>query len=472
MPRFTAIILAGALLAGITGCSKTTDHSVEIKTPAETPGAKEVLPETKSPVDAWEIGEPIVSYYGGPGHDGGPELNDFFAQQMVEGGFNLAIARYPGPELDEIEAAYENGLRIMQNWPWYYHGLLNDPARLEDEVEMGMFRNLIVLLKDVPGIYGYYIADNLSAVHFPKLGGIVELIREIDDTKMIRINLLPTYASNEQLGTTGDTETAYREHLRLFIEHIRPNILSYDHYHFKADGTDGDQYFLNLALIREAALEAGIPFKKIVQACTWDEGSRLNMRVPDKNELRWLAYTILAYGSQGISYFVYYDENYRNTLEAEHGLFGDDAGQIVNRDGSPTSLYYAVQEINPQFVAIASQLQPLASLGAYHVGEIPWGASELPGDPTFRLDFSANSTSDMPDKGMLLGYFGQPMNPENPTHVLVVNLDYKNEVRTEIVGPAPLAGFDTTSGEWIPGNSPRLMLTLPPGGGRLLRVVE
>jgi len=37
----------------------------------------------------------------------------------------------------------------------------------------------------------------------------------------------------------------------------------------------------------------------IGQACTWD--AKL-MRVPTDNEMRYLVYTTLAYGAQGISY--------------------------------------------------------------------------------------------------------------------------------------------------------------------------
>ena len=48
---------------------------------------------------------------------------------------------------------------------------------------------------------------------------------------------------------------AYREHLRQFVETVKPDLISYDHYHFFKD-TDTPQYFLNLGLIRQAAMEA------------------------------------------------------------------------------------------------------------------------------------------------------------------------------------------------------------------------
>ena len=49
---------------------------------------------------------------------------------------------------------------------------------------------------------------------------------------------------------------------------VKPGLISYDHYQFTTNGDSAD-YFLNLAMIRRAAQEAGLPFLNIVQACTW-----------------------------------------------------------------------------------------------------------------------------------------------------------------------------------------------------------
>ena len=99
--------------------------------------------------------------------------------------------------------------------------------------------------------------------------------REKDPAHLAYVNLFPTYANNEQLGTPGDTVTAYREHLRRYVEQVRPALISYDHYQFSVK-EERDQYFLNLGMIRDIAQSAGVPFLNIVQACTWAP----SMRVP------------------------------------------------------------------------------------------------------------------------------------------------------------------------------------------------
>ena len=77
-----------------------------------------------------------------------------------------------------------------------------------------------------------------------------------------------------------------------------------------------------------------------------------------------------------------------------------------------------------------------------------------------------------PVKGMLLGLFGPAGKADasvNPTHVLVVNLDYKAENVTTVIGPGNLEVFDATTHTWSPVAANQAKLQLPPGGGKLVR---
>ncbi len=386
----------------------------------------------------WQIGTPIATYYAGPA------INEVTAKQMAEGGFNLVWCTE-----QELDIAHKYGLRAQLQAPELRDRvtIMNDPAQI------AALDAVIARVKRHPAMYNYYIIDEPNASQFPALGKLVAHLRERDPAHFAYINLFPTYANNDQLGTKGDTITAYREYLRLFIEQVKPDLLSYDHYHFKADGTDGSQYFLNLGMIRQTALDAGIPFMNIVQGCTWDQG----MRVPNGAEMRWLNYTSLVYGAQALSYYIY-------------GPAAGHTGGMLDKDGSTTPGYAAARELNPQFIAIASQLQPLRSLGAYHAGKVPWGAVVLPENAPFYLDFSGDNMSKMPAEGMLLGYFGKSGKSTGPTHVLVVNLNYKDTVTTTVVGPARLYLFDAVTRQWMRAAGSSAVVILPPGGGKLIRV--
>jgi hypothetical protein len=158
----------------------------------------------------WQIGTPITTYYAGP------PINEATAKQMAEGGFNLIWCTE-----QELDTASKYGLRAQLKAPELNPQTMNDPAQI------AKLDALIERVKRHPAMYAYYITDEPNASKFPALGNLVAHLRERDPAHPAYINLYPTYANNNQLGTKGDTITAYREHLRLFIEQVKPDILSY-----------------------------------------------------------------------------------------------------------------------------------------------------------------------------------------------------------------------------------------------------
>jgi len=372
----------------------------------------------------WQLGTPIVTYYAGP------DMTDATAQQMAEGNFNVVWCSEK--QLDTVQ---KHGLRGMLR-----DGLLS-PAALDDPAKRAQLDALIARVKTHPALYAYYLIDEPNASRFPEFGKLVAYLREQDPTRMAYLNLFPTYATNEQLGNKGDVATAYREHLQQFMDTVKPDLISYDHYHFTVKGDSG-QYFLNLGLIREAALKAHVPFLNIVQACTWSP----SMRIPHTNEVRWLVNTSLAYGAQGISYYVYSHPNH--------------LGALATLDGQPTPLYYGLKSANRDFAAIAAELQPLTSLAAYHTGPLPLGAVALAEKAPVRV------SADVPDTPVLIGYFGPQGSAAS--HFVVVNLDYNKPVELRLVAPGALAGFNPGTGRWSARRSPALRLEA--GGVKLLRL--
>lgn len=385
------------------------------------------------PASTWKIGVPMVSYWAGP------PLSEAVVRQMAEGGWNVLWCSE-----QDLELVHRYGLRAQLS-----DGLLS-PATLDNPAQQEKLDALIARVRNHPALYSYFITDEPGTAAFPALGKLVTYLRQRDPAHMAYINLFPTYASNEQLGAKGDTVTAYREHLRQYLDTVRPAMVSYDHYQFSTTGDTG-QYFLNLALVRQASQRAGVPFLQIVQACTWTP----SMRVPTSDEMRYLVYTTLAYGAQGISYYVYCCPGH--------------TGGIALPDGTPTPAYHALRTLNREFVAIAQELQPLRSLAIYHAGMSPPGTEPPPKETPFRLDppippvaYSAPQRV----RGVLLGSFGEGT---SPSHVLVVNLDCKAEIATALIGPGTLESFDATAGKWSSANGNRLELRLPPGGGKLVR---
>ena len=398
---------------------------------------------------AWELGKPVVMYWGPP------HMGDNAAQHAHNGGYNVVWIG----DVSQLAKVEEYGLRTqIGSYPTLHPSSLDDPERL------AQLNTLIDQFKASPSAYRYVLADEPHASEFAGLARLVAHIRERDPDHMAYINLFPTYATPEQLGAAN-----YSEYLDQYISIVKPSMLSYDHYNLKYNGDFSaggtNQYFQNLAMVAQRAREADIPFMNIVQAIA----SVPAWRPPGANELRHFNYTTLAYGGQGMGYYSYHSQ-------------GTDKGGLQNNgDGSLSPVNAALTVLNREFVKIAEEIQrqELKSADAYVLGDQPLGTTRLPGVsgvwnpaivPFSILEAVPNTTytEGQPVDGLLLGYFGPDTELLNATSVMVVNNDYTAPKAVTLRGPGNLSVFDASTGMWTPQGSSQTTLDLLPGGGMLV----
>ena len=374
---------------------------------------------------AWTIGTPIVSYYRGPG------LDPHSAQQYADGGFNLVWAETH----KQLDYAQQFGLRAM------WTGALDATTISE--------------VKTHPALYCYSVADEPLPGDFAALGATVASLRALDPDHMSYINLAPSTVGNSAL-------------LDTYMTTVQPDLISWDFYQFRDYG-DLKQYFAALTNARLASQAYDVPFLNMVQSAAWGGASR----IPTGDELRFLNYTSLAYGAQGISYYVYF--------------WYDHIGGFSEGDGTATALYDDVKLINPEFVAIAEEIQALKSIGGYHLGDLPPPYDLTDDDPPnpvrlplgtspFTLSPAVPDTVYVeldPVEGMLLGLFDSASDQvADATYALVVNLDYTSGTTTTVIGPENLEVFDASTGVWTPTGSNQAALSLVAGGGKLVRLAS
>lgn len=366
-----------------------------------------------------------------------PPATDEALRTVAADGYNLTWTPESG-----LDTARKHGLKAM------LQDSLLAPETLEDPAKRARLEALVDRVKTHPALEAYYIIDEPSAAAFPGLGRLVAFLRERDPAHFAYINLFPTYANNQQLGTTGDTVTAYREHLRRYVDEVRPALISYDHYHFFKE-RDGDQYFLNLGMIRDAALTAGVPFLNIIQACTIEKVWRL----VNADELRFLVYTTLAYGGRGLSYFLH-------TGPIQYGG--------LYQDGVRMPLADAVAALNRELAVFGPEMLRLHSVGVHHTAPLPRGTTAIPADSPVQIDGVA---------GCVLGLFATAPRPgSRVTAFLVANRDYRNPSRPVLrlgTGVRRVEELDRATGKWTRRTDYRRgqpwTLDLAAADGRLFR---
>ncbi|MCL2159960.1 MAG: hypothetical protein FWH48_11175 [Oscillospiraceae bacterium] len=338
------------------------------------------------------------------------------------------------------------------------------------------FKNCEPILAQVVGDYAgfknvkaYYITDEPSCNDFEALGNVCATLTRLDPGREAYINLFPNYASAEQLGAE-----SYKKHIDLYVDIVKPSIISYDHYHFvgrnlenKADAAKSERerliceaawnteqragFFDNIETIRKKSLETGIDFMVIVLLV--EHGPYRNL---SEAEIRWEVFQSLAYGSSRISYFTYgtpaYEENWRYT------------NGMVDTNGEPTRHYYDVMRINKDLKIVGAQLAGKKSEAVYHIGE-ETDTSIKYYDPKENMV----GIGDIKVTGALtLGFF-------EGGEIMLANKDYisLNKVDITVNPDQNVFVFDKAAGQWyrLIKSAGACTLSLMPGDGELIKIL-
>jgi hypothetical protein len=309
-----------------------------------------------------------------------------------------------------------------------------DPAAARARVT-----ELIAEVRDHPAVYGYQLRDEPTAGFFPGLATVSDVVKEAHPGAWPYINLFPNYANAGQLGAPD-----YQTYLEQFVATCRPPVLSYDHYALLEGGGLREGYFANLEAVRRASVKHDLPFWNIVLAA-----AHFNYREQSHADLRFQAYTSLAYGVRGLAWFKYFAPAVGNYRAAP-----------IDQFGSETPAWHAMRNVNLQIAALGPTLLKLTSDRVYHFGSIPAGCVA-------------------PDEGSLVEAIGGPMLVGDFTHedgtryCFVVNKDVTASVPCQPKWrkpPSKLELVSPYSGRLVPFEGEQIWLA--PGQGALLKLTN
>ena len=309
--------------------------------------------------------------------------------------------------------------------------------------------------KNHKALFSYYVTDEPQARMFQMLGDVVAKLKEYDPEHPGYINLLPNYATPEQLGSPN-----YYEHVKEYIETVRPAFVSYDHYHFlhvapdelpegyEIEETDDERenairrsamisidrpgFFENIEIVRELCQKYELPFMVIVLLI--EHGPYRNLT---EAEIRFEAFHTLAYGASILSYFTYW-------TVIEPGSWWNWKNGCVSCEGEKLQHYYDVQKINKEIHTYAAYLDGKKSLNVTHYGEIPDHVKY----------FSGKISSDLPVHltiGTFEGGYTAIVN-KNIEKQAVFSINFETEVEKLDVVKNKFVPLDTNNVQINPGD--------------------
>ncbi len=181
--------------------------------------------------------------------------------------------------------------------------------------------------------WGYSLSDEPGTAAFPALAARVASLRERRPGRLGYINLFPNYAGPAQMGAN-----SYEEYLRNFVETVKPDVLSMDHYPLMRPGDDSrSEYLKNLESMRKHSVAAGIPFWNFFHSMPF--GDRMD---PTEAQIRWMIHASIAHGSKGVMYFCYWTPGKGNGGTGEFPK----GGALLTAEGFKTRHYDEARRIN------------------------------------------------------------------------------------------------------------------------------
>lgn len=307
-------------------------------------------------------------------------------------GANLTMVSPPD---DQVNNALSAGLNVLLGG---WQRLHEDPAKLE--------KLMTFPTPNHPKVIGYQFKDEPEPVLFEGLGEAMRMVYTQDNRKTIPIvDLLPNWAWQRNTRRDQRYGLNYDHFVRRFIEVSAPPVLLNCHYPTLLDGTDTPEYYANYETFRKHALLNDIGLMGFVLNVDFSN----QLRRPSDSDLRWMVYTALAYGAQGIWYW-----NYR--IQPTE-IFNE--GLVTYASGEPTPEYYLVRDLNAELLALGPVLLKLKSNNVYHTGsDIPSGATRFPHEG----DTGASVFERFEGDDFLIGeFFNQDDAADDTAYCLLVN---------------------------------------------------
>lgn len=340
---------------------------------------------------------------------------------LRDAGFNLSLTQFSNIDDVEnaLEAAKDTGVKLIACFPELKSDTVNSVNRLKGYSSLaGWF------LGDEGGDKDTYISI------FQEIKELSDTISGIDPTHLLYYNLYPTYKIPD-----------YSTYVENYISMVNPQFVSFDNYPIISVGNiervvRGD-FFENLVIIMTSTANRNKPFWAFYMATKHRSyppvGNNNNSQaisnyptgcdysnptcvypLPRIEDLRFEAFSALAFGAQCIQCFNYWQPENQKDDEGYCVIFEDSPVYI---EGNPTNLFYAVQDINNEIQAVSDVFLGMRLWRIGYIGSIcPTGLG------IFRDFPDSISVSNVQGKGFLITYFSN----NNKDYLLIVNCDVNN----------------------------------------------
>lgn len=225
---------------------------------------------------------------------------------------------------------YHIGAIVNNAVPGWWGGEGKDAGLLSTKHPMEVYEKGAARFRDHPAIWGIDIGDEPSALDFPYYGHVYRRVDELFPCQFPFLNLYPNYASvsqntSEQTVNQLGTPT-YQEHIAQYVKYVPSDYICYDFYLYSINV---HQAYENLRVVADACLGSGRSMWIVLQVNSNKEEKWIT-----ENQLRFQAYTAMAFGAENILWGCYTAGWWYNN--------------VLDKKGNKTEQYDKLRRVNAE----------------------------------------------------------------------------------------------------------------------------
>lgn len=276
-------------------------------------------------------------------------INEEQYRYIKESGINTIYALYErgDNDIDIVKQALQCGVNAGVNY------LVRD-ERLKNIETVDEYNSILKEYRYSKAFSGFLFWDEPGMIDYPNVYKVHELSRKsIDPSKLVYVNLLPLYATSDQLwsGAVVKEKTTKEikpiDYYEAYVKETNPSFLSYDFYPFEGEFPNIKAgFYEQYSMVNKIAMKYQLPTMCFIQALSFNE----NTRIPTHQEISFHVNVSLAYNTKGIQYFTYF----LPTNDREERF----KGAMINHQGEKTKIYESVKSVNAFIRNIQADLKP------------------------------------------------------------------------------------------------------------------
>lgn len=204
--------------------------------------------------------------------------------------------------------------------------------------------------KDHPAIWGIDVGDEPSALEFSHYGSVILRVDEKFSKQFAYLNLYPNYGmlgqnTDEEIRKQLGTQT-YEQHIDQYCKYVPTEYICCDFYPYSRNVRD---FYENLRIVSDACRKNNRHFWIVLQV-----NSHREDRIISLNQLRFQAFSAMAFGAQVITWACY-------TAGWWHH-------QVLDDQGNKTPQYEKLKQVNSEMKCIAEEYMRYRNVATHFVG--------------------------------------------------------------------------------------------------------